>query len=236
MEVVGRHNQCRAPTARGDLNTRPPAVRSDAMRAITHRNALSAALRQAAILERRDPSGDPYGAAGQALEDFIKREDEIVANGEDVSGWISTATERRWINELRYHRRRGFQRLDAPLSREAATPLGDVTPDRGPTLQDRIELREWLRDAAGEQRAALTYLRAAGVQLRHVRVLELALAGEFVHHEIAHRVNCEFAGPRAPHILGNTVTQIISRLRARLAEAGTFPSVVARLGSTRRAA
>lgn len=34
----------------------------------THRNALDAALRKAAILERLDAGGDPYGAAGQALE------------------------------------------------------------------------------------------------------------------------------------------------------------------------
>ena len=237
MELVKRQDPDREPTC-GQLNALPAAARSAEARATTHRNALDAALRQAAILERLDPSGDPYGAAGQALEDFIKREDQIVANGEDVRGWISTATERRWINELRYHRRRGYHRLDAPVVPEAASTLGDLTPDRAPTIQDRIELRERLLDVAGEQRAALAHLRDAGVQERHVRVLELALAGDLLHHEIARRVNGEFAAPAHPRqdILGNTVTQIISRLRDRLAFNGAFPSVVARLRRTRRAA
>ena len=235
MVLVKRQDPDTEPTC-GQLNTLPAAARSAEARAIIHRNALAAALRQAAILECLDPSGDPYGAAGQALEDFIKREDQIVANGEDVRGWISTATERRWINELRYHRRRGYQRLDAPVTPDAASTLGDLTPDRGPTIQDRIELSDRLLAVAGEQSAALAHLRAAGVQERHVRVLALALTGDLRHHEIARTVNREFAGPCAHDILGNTVTQIIGRLRERLESDGAFPSVVTRLRGTRRAA
>lgn len=206
------------------------------MRAVTHQDALAAALRKAAILERVDPRGDAYGAAAQALEDFVKREDQIVANGEDVSGWISTATERRWINELRYQGRRGYERLDAPLTSDTNSTLGDRTADRGPTAQDVIELRERLHDIAAEQRAALAYLRAAGVQRRHVRIVELALTTHLLHHEIAEKVNSELAGDPSKGLLGNTITQIISRQRDRLAATDAFPTVVARLRRTRRAA
>lgn len=205
-------------------------------RAIIHRNALTAALRKAAILERLDPCGDPYGAAGQALEDFVKLEDQIVANGEDVSGWISTATERRWINELRYQRRRGLSRLDAPLARGVNYTLGELTPDRGPAVHDLLELRERLHYIAAEQSAALAHLRANGSHARHVRIVELALVGELPHHEIAHQVNREFADAPAQAILANTVTQIIGRQRERLAADGMFPSVVARLHGSRRPA
>jgi hypothetical protein len=215
---------------------RPPRARRTASREITHRDALAAALRKAAILERLDPRGDPYGAAGQALEDFIKREDQIVANGEDVTGWISTATERRWINELRYQKRRAYDRLDAPVAFQTNSTLGDLTADRAPGLHDLVELRERLHDVAGEQRAALAHLRGRGVQERHVRIVEFALTSELIHQEIARRVNAEFTGWTGQTILGNTVTQIISRQRARLAASGEFPTVVARLRRTRRAA
>ena len=193
-------------------------------------------MRKAAVLERRDPRGDPYGAAGQALEDFVKREDQIVANGEDVSGWISTATERRWINELRYQNRRGYDSLDAPVARHASSTLGDLTADRGPRLHDLVELRERLGDVAAEQRAALAYLRGADVQRRHVRIVELALAGDLLHQEIASIVNGEVAGWSEPRIQPNTVTQVIGRQRARLDASGRFPTVVDRLRRARRAA
>lgn len=211
----------------------PPASTA---RATIHRNALAAALRKAAILECLDPRGDPYGAAGQALEDFFKREDQIVAKCEDVSGWISTATERRWINEMRYQGRRGYSRLDAPIAPGVAATLGDLTADRGPSVHDLVELRERLHDAAGEQRAALAYLRASSVQERHVRIVELALGGSLLHHEIAHHVNHEFAACSGQEILGNTVTQTISRQRERLVATGAFPSVAARLRRRHRAA
>ena len=173
---------------------------------------------------------------GQALEDFVKREAQIVANGEDVTGWISTATERRWINELRYQGRRGYDRLDAPFASGTSSTLGDLTADRGPGIQDAVELRERLQDIAREQRAALAHLRAAGVQERHVRIVELALAGTLLHHEIAEAVNAEFAGEPGRNLLGNTITQVISRQRDRLEASGAYPTVVARLRRTRRAA
>jgi hypothetical protein len=217
----------------GNFDALLTGARPAAARAITHRNALAAALSKAAMLERLDPRGDPYGAAGQALEDFVKREAQIVARCEDVTGWISTATERRWINEMRYQRRRGYSRLDAPIVSESNGTLGDLTADRGPAVHEIVELRERLHDVAGEQRGALALLRARGVQERHVRIVELALVSGMLHLEIAHAVNAEFDGPR---ILGNTVTQIISRQRDRLEAEGAFPTVVARLRRTRRAA
>ena len=55
-------------------------------RSTTHHLALAAALRKAAVLERLDPGGDPYDASGQALEEFVRREAQIVANGDDVTG------------------------------------------------------------------------------------------------------------------------------------------------------
>ena len=210
--------------------------RPQAARSITHRHALAAALRKAAVLERLDPRGDPYGAAGQALEDFVKREEQIVARGEDVRGWISTVTERRWINELRYQGRRGYERLDAPVARESGRTLGDLTADRLPALEEVVELRERLHGIAAEQRAALSYLREERVQERHVRILELTLTTDLLHSEIASTVNAEFAGPATRDVLGNTVTQVIGRLRDRLACHGAFPTVVARLQRTRRAA
>lgn len=202
----------------------------------THRNALDAALRKAAILERLDAGGDPYGAAGQALEDFVKREKQLVANGEDVTGWICTVTERRWINELRYQRRRSYARFDAAFAPEASGTLLETTADRGPGVDELVEIREQLRDLAGEQRAALAHLRAARLQDRHVRVVELALPGELVHEEIAQAVNGEFAGEGPKGIAGNTVTQIVGRQRERLETTGAFPTVVARQRRTRRAA
>jgi hypothetical protein len=214
----------------------PLRARPAAARAITHRKAVDAAMRKAAILERLDPRGDAYGAAGQALEDFVKREDQIVANGEDVSGWISTATERRWINELRYQGRRGYDRLDAPLARETNRTLGDLIPGHGPTIQDVVECRERLRDIAEEQRAALAYLRAECVQERHVRIVALALTSGLAHHAIAARVNAEFASSNAKAILANTITQVIARQRERLEATGAFPTVVARLRRTHRVA
>lgn len=202
----------------------------------THRDAVDAALRKAAILDRLDPSGDPYGAAGQALEDFIKREAQIVARGEDVTGWISVVTERRWINELRYQRRRRYERLDAPLTSAGTATLGDLTACGRATTEDVIELRERLHGIAHEQRAALAWLRAAGVQPRHVRIVELALSNDCAHHDIASVVNAEFAGPMTRDLHGNTITQIICRQRDRLARNGAFPSVVQRLCRARRAA
>lgn len=199
---------------------------------VIHRRAVAAAMRKAALLERVDPRGDPYGAAGQALEDFVKRQDQIVANGDDVGGWISTATERRWINELRYQSRRGFDRLDAPLTLHATSTLGDQTPDRRPGVHDVVELRERLGHVAAEQRAALAHLQTAGVQARHVRIVELALVYDLMHQEIAGIASAE-AGRRIPT---NTVTQIIGRQRDRLAAAGAFPTVVDRLRRSRRAA
>jgi hypothetical protein len=208
-----------------------PAPGARRSRATTHRNAVAAALRKAAILDRLDPRGDAYGAAGQALEDFVKREDQIVARGEDVTGWISTVTERRWINELRYQVRRSHDRLDAPVAPASNTTLGDLTPARGLGLEDVVELREQLRDIADEQRAALCMLRAADVQERHVRIVELALTSDLRHREIATAVNTEFADCGA--IEGNTITQIIGRQRARLASDGAVPSVVSRLRRAR---
>ena len=99
-----------------------------------------------------------------------------------------------------------------------------------------VELHERLRDIAGEQRAALARLRADGVQGRHVRVVELALTSDCVHEEIAQRVNSEFAGPGLRSIAGNTVAQIVGRQRERLATTGAYPTVVARLCRTKRAA
>ncbi len=208
----------------------------DGARALTHRNAVDAALRKAAILDRLDPSGDPYGAAGQALEDFVKREAQIVARGEDVSGWISLVTERRWINELRYQRRRGYERLDAPVAPAAVRTLGELTAGRQATTEDVVELRERLQGLADEHGAALAYLRAARVQPRHVRIVELALSGELAHHAIARIVNREFAGSMTKGLEANTITQIIGRQRDRLARHGAFPSVVQRLYGARRAA
>jgi hypothetical protein len=219
-----------------DVSVLPVPCRRDTARALTHRNALDAALRKAAILERLDPSGDPYGAAGQALEDFVKREAQIVARGEDVSGWISIVTERRWINELRYQRRRGYERLDAPVAPAAISTLGDLTAARQATTEEVVELRERLTGLAVEQRAALAYLRAARVQPRHVRIVELALSGERAHQDIACIVNAEFAGPMTNDLGANTITQIIGRQRDRLVRHGAFPSVVQRLCRTRRAA
>lgn len=207
----------------------------DGARALTHRNAVDAALRKAAILERLDPSGDPYGAAGQALEDFVKREAQIVARDEDVSGWISLVTERRWINELRYQRRRGYERLDAPVAPAAVRTLGDLTAGRQATTEDVVELREHLTGLAVEQRAALAYLRATRVQPRHMRIVELALSGDLPHHDIARIVNAEFAGSMTKELGANTITQIIGSQRDRLACHGAFPSVVRRLCRTRRA-
>jgi len=219
-----------------NVSVLPVLGRRDGARALTHRHALDAALRKAAILERLDPCGDPYGAAGQALEDFVKREAQIVARGEDVSGWISLVTERRWINELRYQRRRGYERLDAPVAPAAVSTLGDLTAGREATTEDVVELRERLTGLAVEQRAALAYLREARVQPRHVRIVELALAGEQAHQDIACIVNAEFAGPMTKDLSPNTITQIIGRQRDRLAAHGAFPSVAQRLCRTRRAA
>jgi hypothetical protein len=202
----------------------------------THRNALDAALRKAAILERLDAGGDPYGAAGQALGDFVKREKQLVANGEDVMGWICTVTDRRWINELRYQRRRGYARFDAAFAPGAGGTLLETAAARGPRVDELVEIREQLRDIAGEQCAALAHLRATRVRERHVRVVELALAGDLVHEEIARTVNGEFAGEGLKGIAPNTVTQIVGRQRERLAATGAFPTVVARLRRTRRAA
>jgi hypothetical protein len=236
VELVDRHRAgSPPPSLYRDVAGISRAARPTARRDVTHRDALAAALRQAAILERRDPRGDPYGAAGQALEDFVRREDQIVANGEDVSGWISVATERRWINELRYQARRRYARLDGPADAATTTTLGDLIADRGPATHEMLELRERLRDVAVEQCAALAHLRASGVQERHVRVVELALGSVLRHHEIAQAVNSEFADRSATTILGNTVTQIIGRQRDRLEAGGEFPSVVARLRGARRA-
>ena len=200
-------------------------------RELIHRNALAAALRKAAILERLDPRGDPYGAAGQALEDFVKREDQIVANGEDVSGWISTATERRWINELRYQSRRGYDRLDAPRRRrERQHARRPDAPIAGPAIHDLVELRERLqrhrRRAARRARAP-----ARGGRARASRADRRARARRRPACTTRSRttVNAEFADWSAAEILGNTVTQIIGRQRERLAAAGAFPTVVARL-------
>ncbi|MDX6720573.1 MAG: hypothetical protein QOJ63_2827 [Solirubrobacteraceae bacterium] len=223
-------------TAERRSNVVPILARPAAARARTHSSALAAALRKAAVLERLDPRGDPYGAAGQALEDFIKREEQIVRNGEDVSGWISTVTERRWINELRYQGRRGYARLDGPVTPGADGTLGEITADAGPGIEDVVELRESLHHAADEQRAALAHLRAEGVQERHVRVVELALTGDLLHQEIAQIANAEFTGSGARDIRANTITQIISRQRERLASAGAFSTVVTRLRRTSRAA
>jgi hypothetical protein len=213
-----------------------PLARLRAARTTTHRHAVDAALRKAAALDRLDPRGDAYGAAGQALEDFVKREAQIVARGEDVSGWISLVTERRWINELRYQRRRGYERLDAPIAPAAASTLGELTAAREATTEDVIELRERLHGLAAEQRAALAWLRSASVQPRHVRIVELALTTDLLHSDIAATVNAEFASPATRDILGNTITQVIGRLSVRLAASGAYPTVVARLQRTRRAA
>jgi hypothetical protein len=205
-----------------------------AVRARAHRHALDAALRKAAILERLDPRGDPYGAAGQALEDFVKREEQILGGGEDVRGWISTVTERRWINELRYQGRRTYDRLDGPVSAGTTGTLGDVVAAPGLGIEDVVELREHVHSVVGEQRAALAFLRQRGVQARHVRIVELALTSDLMHHEIAGVVNRE--SPGRAEIAGNTVTQVIRRLRERLAGDDAWPTVVARLRRTRAAA
>lgn len=212
----------------------PPGAR--AARSTTHRKAVDAALRKAAILDRLDPRGDAYGAAGQALEDFVKREDQIVARGEDVTGWISTVTERRWINELRYQARRSHDRLDAPVAPSSSNTLGDLVAAPGIGVEDVVELREELRDIATEQRDALHLLRTADVQERHVRIVELALTSDLRHREIATVVNTEFAGPGSKDIEGNTITQIIGRQRARLDRDGAVPSVVRRLRRARQSA
>jgi len=188
------------------------------------------------MLDRLDPRGDAYGAAGQALEDFVKRERQLVANGEDVRGWIGTVTERRWINELRYQQRRNFERLDAPVVGDAGSTLGDLTAAPGLGVVDTLELRERLGTIAVEQRDAIALLRAHGVQGRHVRILELALTSDLMHCEIARIVNAEFAAPDVGEIAPNTVTQTIRRLRDRLDDTGLFPTVVARLRRARRAA
>ena len=223
----------------GTLTTAPgPALPLGvrAARARTYRKALEAARRKAAILDRLDPRGDAYGAAGQALEDFVKREDQIVARGEDVTGWISTVTERRWINELRYQVRRSHDRLDAPIAHASSSTLGDLVAARGIGLEDVVELREQLRDIATEQRDALHLLRTADVQERHVRIVELALTSDLRHREIATVVNTEFAGCGSRAIGGNTITQIIGRQRARLDREGDVPTVVTRLRRTRQSA
>jgi DNA-directed RNA polymerase specialized sigma24 family protein len=199
-----------------------------------HRSAVAAALRKAAALHRLDPRGDPDGAAAQALEDYFRRAEQIVAGGDDVSGWISTVTERRWINELRYQRRRAYERLDAPAGPHTPRTLGDVTAARTPAVEDIIEARERLRGIASEQTAALAFLKRKGIQRRHLRIVELALAADLMHHEIAATVNAEF--PLTKPIQGNTVTQIVCRQRDRLAEAGRFPTVVVRMRKIRRAA
>ncbi len=221
-----------ASTALPNPRTLAPSLLPLAARARVRRSAVDAALRKAAILDRLDPRGDAYGAAGQALEDYVKREDQIIARGEDVTGWISIVTERRWINELRYQRRRSYDRLDAPVGRSSSSTLGDLTAARGPGPEDVFELRERLDEAATEQQVALAVLRAANVQQRHVRVVELALVSELRHHEIASVVNAEFAGYGAKNIRGNTITQIIGRQRERLIRHGGVPSVVARLRRT----
>lgn len=210
------------------------ALYRESSREVTHRNAVNAALKKAAILDRVDPRGDPYGAAGQALEDYFRRHDQIVAGGEDVGGWLSTATERRWINELRYQGRRGYERLDGPAGPATNTTLAELTADRAPAVEDLIEARERLHTIAREQRQALAHLRAQGVQERHVRIVELALTSELRHHEIAVTVNAEFE--QTSDIQANTITQIISRQRDRLARTGMFSTVVARLRRTRRGA
>ena len=220
----------------GSVSRLPLHALPAAAREMTHRNAVAAALRKAAILERLDPRGDAYGAAGQALEDFVKREDQIVANGGDVSGWISTATERRWINELRYQGRRGYDRLDAPFVPGMNSTLGEHTADRRSGIHDAIEVRERLRDIADEQRAAFAHLRAVGVQARHVRIVQLALTSDLRHCAIAQTVNHEFAAVAGRDLQSNTITQIIGRQRERLAAAGAFPTVVARLRRTSRIA
>lgn len=198
-----------------------------------HRRAIDAALRKAAILDRLDSRGDAYGAAGQALEDFVKRQDQIIARGEDVSGWISTVTERRWINELRYQTRRSYERLDAPMGADSSSTLGEIVAAPGPRTEDLVEVREQLDELAHEQRVALAMLRDADVQERHVRIVELALTSELRHHEIADVVNTEFASAGARQLQGNSITQIIGRQRTRLERAGGVPSVVARLCRTR---
>jgi DNA-directed RNA polymerase specialized sigma24 family protein len=217
-----------------NVSALPHRSHRDSSREVTHRDAVNAALKKAAILDRVDPRGDPYGAAGQALEDYFKRHDQLLVGGEDVSGWISIATERRWINELRYQRRRGYERLDAPAGPDTNASLADMIAHRAPPVEELVEVRELLHAIAGEQRDALAYLRARRVQGRHVRIVELALASELPHHEIAITVNEEFE--RCKSIQGNTITQIISRQRNRLDQAGTFPTVVARLRRTRHAA
>jgi len=217
-----------------DVSALPHRSRRDSSREITHRSAVNAALKKAAILDRMDPRGDPYGAAGQALEDYFKRHNQIIAGGEDVSGWVSTVTERRWINELRYQGRRGYERLDAPAGPDTSTTLSDLTADRALAVEDIIEARERLHAIAGEQREALVHLRARLVQERHVRIVELALTSDLLHHQIAAAVNAEF--DQSKDIRGNTISQVISRQRDRLAETGQFPTVVARLRRTRHAA
>lgn len=221
-------------TARLNATALQPGPRGQLMHARVH--AVSAALRKAAMLERLDPRGDAYGAAGQALEDFVKREHQLVANGEDVRGWIGTVTERRWINELRYQQRRNFVRLDAPVVGDAGSTLGDLTAAPGLGVADTLELRERLGTIAVEQRDAIALLRAHGVQERHVRIVELALTHDLMHCEIARIVNAEFAAPDVGEVAPNTVTQTIGRLRDRLDDSGLFPTVVARLRRTRRAA
>lgn len=144
-----------------NVSSHPRRSRRELSLEAIHRSAVDAALRKAAVLDRVDPRGDPYGAAGQALEDYFRRHDQIVAAREDVSGWISTVTERRWISELRYQARRGFERLDAPAGAQTKTTLVELIEDPGLAVEDVIEARERLHATAAEQREALAHLRRA---------------------------------------------------------------------------
>lgn len=205
----------------------------DQAREAIHRSAVDAALQKAAHLQRINPVGDPYGAAGQALEDYVRHAEQLRAGGADVSGWIHTVTQRRWINELRHHGRRNCERLDAPVDGASHTTVGELTAARQPAVEDLAAVRERLRGITAEHHAALTRLERDGLQDRHLRIIELALATDLMHHEIALCVNREFPG--AKPIQGNTVTQVVRRQRERLDELGLFTSVVARLRRTRRA-
>lgn len=198
-----------------------------------HRGAVLAAMRKAATLDRVDPCGDAYGAAGQALEDYWRRNEEILAGGQDVTGWINTVIERRWINELRYQGRRSYERLDAPLCRDVATSLIDVVADARPGVEDLVEVHCLLDALALEQSQAIAYLRERRVRERHVRIVELGLSGDRLHAQIAGVVNAEFPGQ--PPLLANSITKILLRQRDRLAATGRFPTVVVRLQRTNRA-
>jgi hypothetical protein len=76
-----------------------------------------------------------------------------VARGEDVTGWINTVTERRWINELRYQVRRSHHRLDAPVAPSSSSTLGDLAEFAGCGSKD-IE-GNTITQIIGRQRARL---------------------------------------------------------------------------------